>query len=245
MSEKPRHPKLEIETNIPVTIVLGKMFYKGNNEHGEFFGYNLTHEGSEKVFFASAYLHDQLKQFKIGDTLNVTKRQKAGEKSVSWEISSPNQNGHTTRELKYEPSTFNRDAYREQRVERMKQALDDAARVIESLGENEAKFEDLRSIAISFVIEENRDRVPLNPVEKTPDADIPVLLESIKKELTGYIPGQSEIDQTAKGQLLEKAFGVTKWQPVTQMNGEQLIEGLVKLKDAIAQEQTETDEIPF
>lgn len=240
MSEKPRHPKLEIETNIPVTIVLGKMFYKGNNEHGEFFGYNLTHEGSEKVFFASAYLHDQLKQFKIGDTLNVTKRQKAGEKSVSWEISPLNQNGHTQRELKYEPSTFNRDAYREQRVERMKQALDDAARVIESLGENEAKFEDLRSIAISFVIEENRDRVPLVPMEKPIDAHIPELLEAIKKSLTDYIPGTSEIDQTSKGDLLEKAFGTKKWQEVTQMSGEQLAEGHSKLETAIAD-----DRIPF
>lgn len=243
MSDKPRHPKLEIETNVPAVVTIGKMFYKGKNEYGDYFGYHLTHNGSEYTFFASPFVHERFQSFGQGTTVRMNKRQRAGEKSVTWEIGEVN--GHTPSgdaKPKYEPSTFDREAYRQQRVERMKQALDDAARVIESLGENEAKFEDLRSIAISFVIEENRDDIPLNPVEKPPDANIPALLEDIKKTLTDYIPGQSEIDQTSKAELLEHAFGVGKWQPITQMDGPALIEGLAKLKAKITEEQ---DDIPF
>lgn len=245
MSEKPRHPKLEIETNVPVTVTLGKKFYDGTNEHGKYYGYNLTHDGEEKVIFASPYLHEQFQKFRTGQTLQVTKRQRAGEKSITWEIGEAGSNGSApTKELKYEPSTFNREAYREQRTERLSEAFSDAIQIRDRLAALEIQLttEDLRSIAISFVIEENRDRVPLTPVEKPPDANIPALLEEIKKTLTDYIPGTAEIDQTAKGQLLEKAFRTSKWQPVTQMNGDELIEGLAKLRAAIAEEE---DEIPF
>lgn len=246
MSDK-RNPLFEPETNIPATITIGKMFKKGSNDYGDYFCYNLTYEGSEHTFFAKPFVHERFQSFGLGTTVKIVKRQKAGEKNATWEIgevgSNGNQNAATPRpDLKYEPSTFNRDAYREQRIERMKQALDDAAKVAESLGETEAKFEDLRSIAISFVIEENRDRVPLNPVEKPPDADIPAILESIKKELSDYLPGQSDIDKDHKADLLETGFGVRAWQPVTQMNAEQLIEGLAKIKAKITEE---LEDVPF
>jgi hypothetical protein len=247
MSERQRNPKLEIETNIPVTVTIGKMFYKGKNDYGEFFGYNLTANGSEFTFFASPFVHERFQAFGQGTTVKVVKRQRAGEKNATWEIGEVNGNGASAkpasagRELKYEPSTFNREAYREQRIQRMTEALQDAVKVAEVLN-GDLSPEDLRSIAISFVIEENRDRVPLNPLEKPPDANIPALLESIKKELTDYIGGQSEEDKQAKAELLEKAFGVRAWQPITQMSGDALIEGLAKLKAAITEE---IDKIPF
>jgi hypothetical protein len=244
MSDKPRHPKLEIETNVPIQIVLGKKFYEGSNEHGKYYGYNLTHDGQEKVFFASPYVHEQFQKFSVGQSLIVNRRQKAGEKSVSWEIGSANGQAPATGQAptRYAPSTFNREAYREQRIERMRQAMDDAAKVIESPVETEAKFDDLRSIAISFVIEENRDRVPLNPVEKPPDTNIPAILDEIKKALTDYIPGQSDIDKESKAGFVETAFGVKQWQAVTQMSAEQLLEGLAKLRGAILEDQ---ESMPF
>lgn len=248
MSEKQRNPKLDIETNIPVILTIGKKFWQGKNDYGASYGYNVTYDGSEYTFFASEFVHERFQAFGQGTTVKVVKRQKAGEKGVRWEIGeinghAPAQNAATGQERpKYEPSTFNREAYREQRIERMKQALDDAARVVESLGETEAKFEDLRSIAISFIIEENRDHVPLNPIEKPPDANIPAILEDIKKAITDYIPDQSEIAQQSKAELLEHAFGVKGWPSITQMNGEQLLEGLAKLKARIEEEQ---DQVPF
>lgn len=244
MSEKQRNPKLEIETNIPVVVTVGKMFYKGSNNYGEYFGYNLTYEGSEYTFFASPFVHERFQAFGQGSTLKVVKRQKAGQKNATWEIGEVNGNGSAPaakRELKYEPSTFNRDAYREQRIERMTQALQDAVKVAEVLN-GDLSPEDLRSIAISFVIEENRDKVPLVVVERPPDAHIPEILDAIKKTLTDYIPGTSEIDQSAKAELLEKSFNTKKWQEVTQMSAEQLVEGHAKLQETINAEQ---DEIPF
>lgn len=256
MSEKQRNPKLDIETNIPVTLTIGKNFWQGSNEYGKSYGYNVTYNGSEYTFFASEFVHERFQSFGQGTTVKVVKRQKAGEKGARWEIGevnghAPAQNAATGQgRPKYEPSTFNREAYREQRIERMKQALDDAARVIESLGETEAKFEDLRSMAISFVIEEQREHIPLQPIEKPPDANIPALLEDIKKELTDYVPGQSDEDKALKADLLGHAFAVRKWELVSQMNGQQLIEGLASLKGRIAElktqaEDEEDDGIPF
>lgn len=247
MSEKQRNPKLEFEVNTPAVVTIGKMFYKGTNSYGDYFGYNLTYNGSEYTFFASPFVHERFQAFGQGTTVKVNKRQRAGEKNATWEIGevnghAPAQNAATGEaKPKYEPSTFNREAYREQRILRMHQAYEDAVRVRDLIGD-ELTSEDLRSIAISFVIEENRDRVPLNPIEKPPDANIPALLEDIKHELTTFISGHSETEQEAKAKLLEKAFGTRQWQPVTQMDGQALIEGLAKLKAAI---QEEIDEIPF
>lgn len=262
MSEKQRNPKLEIEINTPVVITIGKMFYKGSNKYGEYFGYNLTYNGSEHTFFASPFVHERFQSFGQGTTVQVVKRQRAGEKNPTWEIGELNGNG-SSRALaqtaatsqpapKYQPSTFDRDAYREQRIERMKQAFDDAARVVEALDVVNAGFEDLRAIAISFVIEEQRAGVPLKPVEKPPDANIPALLEETKKELTEYVPGHADEDKTLKADLLDHAFSVRKWDLVTQMNGQQLIEGLAVLRARIEElkaqsesEDEEDDGIPF
>lgn len=256
MSDKPRNPKLDLEVNVPAVITIGKKFWQGSNDYGKSYGYNVTYEGSEYTFFASEFVHERFQSFGQGTTVKITKRQPAGEKGIRWDIGelnghAPAQNKTTAsnapqRELKYEPSTFDRDAYREQRVERLREAFQDAALVRDSLLASDLNIdlaaEDLRSIAISFVIEEQRERVPLKPAEKPPDANIPALLEDIKKTLTDYIPDQSEIAQQSKSELLEHAFGVKGWQPVTQMDGQTLIEGLAKLKAKIQEEQ---DDLPF
>jgi hypothetical protein len=245
MTDKPRNPKLEIETNIPVVLTIGKNFWQGSNEYGKSYAYEVTCNGSEHTFFASEFVHDRFRAFGQGATVKVVKRQKAGQKSATWEIGEVNGNGASAapqrQELKYEPSKFNRDAYREQRIERMTQAYQDAVKVRDAVGD-EFSGEDLRSIAISFVIEENRDRVPLNVVEKPPDAHIPELLEAIKKTLVDYVPGDSEIDKASKAELLEKGFGTRKWQEVTQKSAEELSEGHAKLQAAI---QEEIDDVPF
>lgn len=247
MSDKPRNPKLDLEVNIPAVVTIGKKFWEGSNDYGKSYGYNVTYEGSEYTFFASEFVHERFQSFGQGTTVKITKRQPAGEKGIRWEIGelnghAPAQNTATSQaKPKYEPATFDREAYRQQRVERLYQAWADAIRLEGLIGE-ELSEESRRSIAISFVIEENRDHVPLNPIEKPPDANIPALLEDIKKTLVDYIPGQSEIDQASKSELLEHAFGVKGWQPITQMDGQTLIEGLAKLKAKIQEEQ---DDLPF
>lgn len=250
MSDKPRNPKLDLEVNIPAVVTIGKNFWKGRNDYGPSFAYEVTYNGSEYTFFASEFVHERFQSFGQGTTVKITKRQPAGEKGIRWEIGelnghTPAQNAVTSQaKPKYEPATFNREAYREDRIERMSQAFNDAVQIRDWLKDIDIELttEDVRSIAISFVIEENRDHVPLNPVEKPPDANIPTLLEDIKKTLVDYIPGQSEIDQASKSELLEHAFGVKGWQPITQMDGQTLIEGLAKLKAKIQEEQ---DDLPF
>lgn len=245
--EKKRNPKLEIETNIPVVVTIGKMFYKGSNEYGEFFGYNLTYEGSEYTFFASPFVHERFSSFGQGATLNVVKRQKAGEKNVSWEISEVNgtpSGAKAALETIYDRAKpFDRPAYRATRIGRMVEALTDAREASRTLDGSEFSWEDIRSMAISFVIEEQRQGIPLDEPEAKSGANfnIPVILEEIKTEITSYIPGTGEQDKVAKGDLLQRAFGTHVWQEVTQQSGEALVEGLAKLRAAIV----EDEDVPF
>ncbi len=265
MSDKQRNPKLEIEINMPVVLTIGKKFWEGTNKWGKSFGYEVTYNGSEHTFFASEFVHERFQSFGQGTTVKVIKRQPAGQKNAHWEIGEINGNGNSHAPAqnaatsqpapKYQPSTFDRDAYREQRIARMAEALYDAHEVaiaIETQFDLKLSTEDLRSMAISFVIEEQRAGVPLKPVEKPPDANIPALLEEIKKELTEYVPGHADEDKTLKADLLDHALSVRKWDLVTQMNGQQLIEGLAALKARIAElkaqsesEDEEDDGIPF
>lgn len=241
MSDKPRNPKLDIETNIPVVVTIGKMFYKGRNNYGEYFGYNLTYNGSEYTFFASPFVHERFSSFGQGATLNVVKRQKAGERNATWEISEVNGSPKgATKALQtvYDRARpFDRDTYRAQRVDRMKQALDDAARVIEEIGESAAQFEDIRAIAISFVIDEQRQGIPLEeaPGKSEPDFNIPELLETIKKELNGVTLGTPEEDKATRAEVVKTAFNVDSWQGVTQLSGEDLVIGLAKLRSEISE----------
>lgn len=261
MSDKPRNPKLEVEINTPAVMTIGKKFWEGENKYGKSYAYEVTYNGSEHTFFASEFVHERFQSFGQGTTVKVIKRQPAGQKNAHWEIGeingngsshAPAQNAATSQPApKYQPSTFDRDAYREQRIARMAEALQDAVKVAETLN-NDLAPEDLRAIAISFVIEEQRAGVPLKPVEKPPDANIPALLEEIKKELTEYVPGHADEDKTLKADLLVYAFSARKWDLVTQMNGQQLIEGLAALKARIAElkaqsesEDEEDDGIPF
>lgn len=245
MSDKQRNPKLEIETNIPVVVTIGKMFYKGENSYGEFFGYNLTHNGSEYTFFASPFVHERFESFGQGATLNVVKRQKAGDRNATWEISevngAPKGAAKALQTVYDRAKPFDRVSYREQRVARMAEALDDAAKVIERIGEGDCKFEDIRSIAISFVIDELRQGIPIDEPEAKsgPDFNIPGLLETIKGELNAVAIGTPDEDKATRAKLVKESFGVDSWQAVTQLSGEDLVSGLATLKDKIS------DLVPF
>ncbi len=136
---------------------------------------------------------------------------------------------------------FDRDIYRAIRIDRMVQAMNDAKEVVHAINSTLSEGEppdfllsgqDIRAIAISFVIDEQRQYIPfeLPKAERPIDLDIPAILEAIKQELTNAVPGQSDEDKTKRLDLLEKSFGKRSWQAVTQLSGAELSTGLAVLK---------------
>ena len=68
----------------------------GNNQHGEWNLYGVEHDGADSAFFASPGLHRQVRVFKQGDTVSITKGSRNGR--AFWDVkklgsSSPSANG--------------------------------------------------------------------------------------------------------------------------------------------------------
>lgn len=89
MPEKKERPKMEFATNVPADVILGKNFKSGTGEYGAWHGWNLTHDGEEKVIFAKDALHDKIKGYPENAKLRIVYAEKKGEtgKYNEWEIS--------------------------------------------------------------------------------------------------------------------------------------------------------------
>lgn len=79
--EKEKAPPMEFPTNIPQTVVLEKHFKSGENKFGTWHGWNLSHDGVEKVLFATDALHEKIKDL-AGKKVVITKSEKKGEKGT-------------------------------------------------------------------------------------------------------------------------------------------------------------------
>ena len=177
MSERQDRPKMEFPTNIPQSIVLGEKFWEGSGKYGPSYGWNLTHEGTEKVMFIKPALHNKISSYPKGARLQVNYAEKKGDNGTyhEWEVSNGNgatapyesksPAGRIERPESVEVDAFatDRDTYRDERVNTMIEALEDAYNVVQSHNKSLApdgsfalRGEDLRAIAISFVIAEQR-----------------------------------------------------------------------------------------
>lgn len=100
--EKEKAPPIEFPTNIPLTVVLEKHFKSGANKFGAWHGWNLTHDGVEKVLFATDALHEQIKDM-AGKTVVITKSEKKGDKGTYTEFD-VSTNGHTAKPATSQPT---------------------------------------------------------------------------------------------------------------------------------------------
>lgn len=112
---------MSFPTNIPQDVVLGKKFYENNHpEYGMSYGWNLTHDGVEKVMFIKTALHQKIEKFDEGTHLRIVyseKKRDDGKSYHEWELLPPsNGNGHHVEKptLSTEPSPAAVPAAREQ-----------------------------------------------------------------------------------------------------------------------------------
>ena len=166
-------PKMEFLLNLPTIVTLGNNFKNGQSEYGAWFGWGVKHEGVEKTLFADDKLHPQLQPFGKGMTVVVTKTELGG-KQFGWHvaIAPPNGSPPPTQTapvapqspakppLSYQASSNNghrnRGEYRAERIARAKEAFTDALTAVEGQG---FRPEDLRALAISFLIDEQRQNI--------------------------------------------------------------------------------------
>jgi hypothetical protein len=170
-------PKLEFLLNVPTVIVLGNNFKNGNGEYGPWFGWGITENGVEKTLFADSDLQAKIAPFGKGAQLTITKSQIPGTRQFAWSVQpvgayappgvpvlSPpplapatappiarngprgqNQNGG-----------WDREAYRSERVARAREAIADAESILDAATWSR---EDVRALAISFLIDEQRQGI--------------------------------------------------------------------------------------
>jgi len=71
-----KKPKLELELNKPVKIeLLQDQCLIGTSRYGEYYLYNVRNGGNEELsYFADKEVHEQLKDLKRGDKVEISKR---------------------------------------------------------------------------------------------------------------------------------------------------------------------------
>lgn len=158
-------PKVEFMVNIPLALKLGDNFKNGQGQYGPWFGWGV-HEGAiEKTLFADQELNEKIKGYPKGTDIQVTKQQ-IGPKQFAWFVMPAGiqpppgvtpqappvaQNGHSN------PSVVtDRASYRVERVARAGEAIADALEALQV----DVLDENVRALAISFLIDEQRQGVP-------------------------------------------------------------------------------------
>ena len=157
-------PKVDFMINVPMSLKLGDNFKNGEGQYGPWFGWGV-HEGAiEKTLFADADLHDKIKGYPKGTDIQVTKQQ-IGPKQFAWFVMPAGiqpppgvtvqtpviaQNGHSS------PPAADRCSYRADRVARATEAIADALQALQV----DVLDENVRALAISFLIDEQRQGIP-------------------------------------------------------------------------------------
>lgn len=173
-------PKLEFLINVPTVVRLGDNFKNGEGQYGPWFGWGATDGAGEKTLFADQQLHDLIKGYSKNTALVITKQQ-IGPKQFAWHVRPDGvepppayqpppiasmggavQSGYVPVTLpngrpepSYVPDTGNRESYRSERVERAKEAVADAMETLQV----DALDENVRALAISFLIDEQHKRI--------------------------------------------------------------------------------------
>lgn len=101
-------PKMELELNKPVTITL--LFdncIEGTGAYGKYFLYAISNgDGKEYSLFSAESLHTQLKNYKKGDQLIITKQaaQKGNKVVVNFDVQKVPTNGKSNQEQSKQPT---------------------------------------------------------------------------------------------------------------------------------------------
>ncbi len=157
------NPKLDFLLNVPTVVTLGKNFKNGSGEYGPWFGWNATDNGVEKTLFADEDLQAKIAPFGTGATVAIIKSQIPGTRQFSWHVGPPN--GAPTTfpsppvqipvvqpvQARQASGAPDRDTYRDERISRALEAIQDAERV---MNPETWSREDVRALAISFLIDE-------------------------------------------------------------------------------------------
>lgn len=151
--------------NVPTTVVLGDNFKNGTGQYGPWYGWGVTDNGVEKTLFADSDLQAKISPFAKGTSLSVTKSQVPGTRQFAWQVQPVGQPAAQQPYAGYQPppalppppvhSNGTRESYRQERVARAQDAMDDAMKVLQL----PAIDENVRALAISFLIDEQRQGI--------------------------------------------------------------------------------------
>jgi len=161
---------MEFMLNVPATVILLKNFKNGQGQFGPWFGWNVRHQGVEKTMFADQGLQSFLSTYGPNSEVVITRSQIQGTNSSVWGVqparqATPADPGTTpyppmppaTTSLVAQNGHSNRESYRTERVDRAKEAFTDAEKVLDPSAWGR---EDVRALAISFLIDEERKKIP-------------------------------------------------------------------------------------
>lgn len=166
-------PKMEFPTNVPQTVKIQKMFKVNpppddHPEWGESYCYNLIHDGVEKVYFAKDKWHELAQEYPEGSTVVVCFAEETnaatGKKYKTWKMNAALFDEHgKVPQAAPAPIAKNglpEDEFRKTRKNNYYLALEDALSVMEAFYSEhpkvEPKFEDIRALAVSMVIQFDR-----------------------------------------------------------------------------------------
>ena len=166
-------PKMEFKTNVPETVVIEKMFGEyTNDEHpdwGVSYGYELKHNGVAKSYFAKEAFHKLAKEYPTGSTVVICKAEEknegTGKTYTKWKMTAAlfDEQGRTPQPPPppiAEKNGLPTEDYRKNRKNAYFLALEDAFEVANTFRDThsvtEPKFEDIRAIAVSMVIQFDR-----------------------------------------------------------------------------------------
>jgi hypothetical protein len=89
MSQAQQRNKMDFPTNVPQVITLGKNFWSGEGKFGMSYGWNVMHDGEEKVMFIKDALHTKIEGHPEGTKLRIVYKEKKrddGKVFHEWEV---------------------------------------------------------------------------------------------------------------------------------------------------------------
>ncbi len=164
-----KNPMLEFMIKLPTSVRIVTTFTKGDGEYGPWWGWEVLNEGVTKTMFTDEDLQGKIAGYLAGTDLTITKMQTVGSKAFTWQVvpagmqppPSLQQPPTTTipmRATAYPPiqRVMDRAGYRMERVLRAKDALEDSMEALNL----PVVDENVRALAISFLIDEQRKGIP-------------------------------------------------------------------------------------